>query len=231
MQTEALTVIDTMEPIKVKNYLKVTQNGLDLAKQIKQKVKVGLKNQDQCDFLNVGIGKVKKARKFIEICRKAKKAKYIEAGKKVDAQAKEIDEPFAGAEGIAVAEVRKWDDAQQAKFEAAEAKVEKETTRRKKISDSKNGDGSAIQPVAAPISPTLIQSTTYRNQVSVEIVEAKKVADVYYKHPKVIEALNFAVTESVKAYVRERGGAKNVPEEQLPVIQGCNVKYEKVRVN
>lgn len=248
METNALTLIGNMGPIEVEDYLKVNKKGLDLAKQVQELSKKPLKNQSKCDALNVGIGKVKKVRKFIEKCRKTKKSLYIAAGKEIDAKAKEIDDPFKEAEKAGVKVVGIYDDEQEKKHDEAVRKAEeanrlaieaaeKETERRKKISESQNGNGRNIQPVpgpkktAMPAPIELTQSTTHRTDLVVAVLDIAKVPPVFFKEDKVIEAVRQAVYTKVRRKLTEMGGSKNVDEADLPTVPGCKVEYIKTRIN
>lgn len=174
--------------------IQLKPDGAKLLKQIDTLTKTPIKNQGECDAVNVGIGKLKKLTKFIDDMRKGFTKPWRDAVSETNDKCNHAMEPLKNVIGQGVATVRLWDDEQlriqreaeekaREEQEAAEEAARKKEATNRKISIAKGGDGNvASVPVAqvqkiVPYSAT--QSTAYRKNWGYEITNFGAVPDMF----------------------------------------------------
>ena len=212
--------------------IQLKPDGEKLLKQIDTLTKTPIKSQGECDVVNVGIGKLKKLKKFIDDMRLGFTKPWRDAVSETNSKCNAAIYPLDIVIKQGGVTVRTWDDEQlrlqheaeeQARIaqEEAEAKAKAEEERRRKISIAKGGTGE-IAPVApAPVEKIVpysaTQSTTYRKNWTYEVTNFSKVPGAY----KTVDH------QSIMADMRE---SKDKDGDPTLVIPGIKWVCEKVRV-
>lgn len=174
--------------------IQLKPDGAKLLKQIDTLTKTPIKNQGECDAVNVGIGKLKKLVKFIDDMRKGFTKPWRDAVSETNDKCNDTIEPLKNVIGQGVATVRLWDDEQdrlqleaeekaRKEQEAAEAAAKKREETNRKISIAKGGSGEVAPAAPAPVQKIVpysaIKSTAYRKNWGYEVTNFSRVPDKY----------------------------------------------------
>lgn len=207
--------------------IKLKPDGEKLLRQIDTLTKTPIKNQGECDAVNVGIGKLKKLVKFLDDMRKGFTKPWRDATSETNDKCNAAMEPLNKVVNQGVTTVRTWDDEQlrlqheaetkaQEEQEAAERKAKAEEERRRKISIAKGGSGEVAAVVPAPVQKIVpyaaTQSTSYRKNWTYEVTNFNKVPGAY-------KAINHQV---VMADMRESKDKDGDPTITIPGIKWVN---------
>jgi len=174
--------------------IQLKPDGAKLLKQIDTLTKTPIKNQGECDAVNVGIGKLKKLRKFMKELKLGFTKPWRDAVSEVNEKYKALTEPLDTVVTQGEGTVRTWDDEQlriqrEAEEKARKAQEEAEEAARKKEAANRQrsltlgGDGNVAPVVPAQVQKIVpysaTQSTTYRKNWGYEITNFSKVPDEY----------------------------------------------------
>lgn len=210
--------------------IQLKPDGAKLLKQIDTLTKTPIKNQGECDAVNVGIGKLKKLVKFIDDMRKGFTEPWRTATSETNDKCNAAAQPLKDVIAQGATTVRVWDDEQdrlqreaeekaRKEQEAAEEAARKREEHNRNISLGKGGTGKVAPVVPAPVQRIVpysaVRSTTYRKNWTYEVTNFNKVPDKY----KIIDG------QAVKAAMdKDKDGD---PTAKIPGIKWI---CEKVRI-
>lgn len=203
--------------VKLSSIVSLRPEGLELLRAVEEESKHEIAAQGDCDSLNIGIGRLKKILKYIEVIRKEATKPLRDATTAVNDKCNPVTERFQKVINAGAKTVRVWDDEQDRIAAEQEAKAKAEQKRRENISIAKGGDGK-VAAVTAPMSPVVSRSTSYRTSYVPYVTDQAKVPEGY----KMVNMT--AVRDAIRRSDRDDN---NKPVVQIP---GIEIREEKVRV-
>lgn len=239
IKVDVMSVVEVGEVprVSMKEIVLIKPKGLGLVKQI---AGMEVKDTVSLDVMNIGLTKINKILKYIDMARLAATKPLRDATQQVNDQVKAKVAPIQECFDEGKDRVQAYRAAEQERIAAENARIAEENRlaeekrlaeieRRKKISEAQGGDGSRIQDVpepepireAQPLSVT--DSTSTFRKLTVEVVAVNFVPKDYLENEKVKDVIRQAVTARVQAWINNRGGIKNVNEEELPAIPGIKL--------
>ncbi len=239
---QVLSVIDL--PALPSTKVNWKSKGSDLVKQAEKIGSKEITKQADCNHANNVRTILKRIEKYIQDERLKLTAPVRDWLTNFKAAFDTKLEPIANARLATEIQIRIYDTKQEAIRQAeanriakenfeAEQKRQAEIARRKKISDSQNGDGKNIKEVApiekqaAPAPLSMTRTTKYKQRVVVKITDITKVPRDYLQGDEVTEAARKVVQRYINAKVKDCGGAGKVRMCDIEQIPG--VEIEKIR--
>jgi len=243
IQVDVMAIVEVgdVPAVSMKEIVLIKPKGMALVKQL---VRMEVKDTASLDAMNLGLRKINKVLKYIDMARLEATRPLRAATKQVNDQVAAKVAPIRDCFDEGDAKVKAYRAAEQKRIAAenaliaeknrlAEEKRLAEIARREAISKAQGGDGSRIQDVPVPepireVAPLAATDTTsiFRH-LTVEVVAVEFVPKDYLENDKVKDAIRQAVTARVQGWIKTKGGIKNVREEALPVVPGIKLGIEQ----